>query len=90
MTLKKLNKSVDTEIENKTSGLKWLPGFLGGGFFNSEWSFAQVRITDHRSICCFGSENSIIIVSTNGKYYKAQIDTEKGGDCKIVEEEQLL
>ena len=90
VTLKKLNKSVDTEIENKTSGLKWLPGFLGGGFFNSEWSFAQVRITDHRSICCFGSENSIIIVSTNGKYYKAQIDTEKGGDCKIVEEEQLL
>jgi WD40 repeat protein len=90
MTLKKLNKSVENEIENKTSGFKWLPGFLGGGFFNSEWSFAQVRITDHRSICCFGSENSIIIVSTNGKYYKAQIDVEKGGDCKIVEEEQLL
>ena len=89
-TLKQLNKSVEFEIENKTSGLKWLPGFLGGEFFNSEWSFAQVRITDHRSICCFGSDNSVIIVTTNGKYYKAIIDMEKGGDCKIVQEEQLL
>ena len=89
-TLKKLNKSVENEIENKKSGLKWLPGFLGGDFFGSEWSFAKVRITDHRSICCFGSENSIIIVSTNGKYYKAEIDLEKGGDCKIIEEQQLL
>ena len=89
-TLKKLNKSVDTEIENKTSGLKWLPGFLGGDFFNSEWSFAQVRITDHRSICSFGNDNCIIVVTTNGKYYKAQIDMEKGGDCQIIEELDLL
>ena len=89
-TFKKLNKSMENEIENKTSGFKWLPSFLGGNFFSSEWSFAQVRITDHRSICCFGSENTVIIVSTNGKYYKAQIDMEKGGECKIVEEEQLL
>jgi WD40 repeat protein len=89
-TWKKLNKNMENEIENKTSGLKFLPNFLGGEFFGSEWSFAKVRIADHRSICCFGSDNSVIIVSTNGKYYKAIIDMEKGGDCKIVEEEQLL
>ena len=92
-TLKSLNKNTDNDsnkIENKTSGLKWLPNFLGGEFFNSEWSFAQVRITDHRSICCFGSENTIIVVSTDGKYYKAQIDMEKGGECKIIQEEQLI
>ena len=99
-TLKMLNKNNDNDnnnndnntntIENKTSGLKWLPNFLGGEFFNSEWSFAQVRITDTRSICCFGADNTIIIVSTEGKYYKAQIDLEKGGDCKIIQEEQLI
>jgi WD40 repeat protein len=92
-TLKNLNKIGDNEntiIENKTSGLKWLPHFLGGEFFNSEWSFAQVRITDHRSICCFGADNTIIVVSTDGKYYKAQIDLEKGGECKIIQEEQLI
>ena len=91
-TLKSLNKTTDNNcnlIENKTSVLKWLPNFLGGEFFNSEWSFAQVRITDNRSICCFGEDNTIIIVSTEGKYYKAKIDAEKGGDCKIIKEEQL-
>ena len=93
-TLKSLNKTTEDDssnkIDNKTSGLKWLPNFLGGEFFNSEWSFAQVRITDPRSICCFGADNTIIIVSTEGKYYKAQIDMEKGGDCKIIQEEQLI
>ena len=93
-TLKALNKvnegNENEGVENKTSILKGLPNFLGGEFFKSEWSFAQVRITDHRSICCFGAENSIIVVSTEGKYYKAEIDMEKGGDCKIIQEEQLL
>ena len=93
-TLKALNKVIESNetegIENKTSILKGLPNFLGGEFFKSEWSFAQVRLTDHRSICCFGAENNIIVVSTDGKYYKAEIDMEKGGDCKIIQEEQLL
>ena len=87
---KKDNEEESNVIENKKSGLKWLPQFLGGEFFNSEWSFAQVRISDNRSICCFGPNNSIIVVSTEGKYYKAQIDMEKGGDCKIIQEEQLI
>ena len=93
-TLKALNKIPENNenegVENKTSILKGLPNFLGGEFFKSEWSFAQVRLTDHRSICCFGAENNIIVVSTEGKYYKAEIDMEKGGDCKIIQEEQLL
>ena len=92
-SLKSLNKISDDDkaiIENKTSGLKWLPNFLGGEFFSSEWSFAQVRITVNRSICCFGADNTIIVVSTDGKYYKAQIDIEKGGECKIIQEEQLI
>ena len=91
--LKNLNKTIDNDnnkIKNKTSGLKWLPSALGGEFFNSEWSFAQLRITDHRSIFCFEPNNIIIAVSTEGKYYKAEIDLEKGGDCKIIDERQLL
>ena len=90
-TLKTLNKTSDDTnlIENKKSGLKWLPKFMGGEFFSSEWSFAQVRITDQRSICCFGKDNTIIVGSTEGKYYKAQIDVVNGGDCKIIEEEKL-
>ena len=93
-TLKNLNKTCgnynDNMIGNKTSRFKWLPSFLGGNYFSSEWSFSQVRITDQNSICCFGADNTIIIVSTEGKYYKAQIDIEKGGDCKIIHEEYLI
>ena len=92
-TLKSLNRIGDNEntiIEKKTGWLEWILNFLGGLFFYSEWSFAQVRITDQRSICCFGADNTIIVVSTDGKYYKAQIDLEKGGECKIIQEEQLI
>lgn len=84
------NNNEEKVINNKTSIFKGLPSFLGGEFFKSEWSFAQVRITDHRSICAFSSEDTIIIVSTDGKYYKAKIDLVKGGECQILQEDYLL
>ena len=95
-TLKNLEKIDDKEskenylIENQTSNLKWLPKILGGDFFNSEWSFAQIRNINQESIFCFGNENTIIIVSKDGKYYKYQIDLEKVGECKNIEEKQLI
>ena len=77
-------------IENKRSIFNVLPNFLGGEFFNSEWSFAQVRIKEQKSICTFGSDNTIIIVCSNGKYYKAKIPIENGGECEIIQEENIL
>ena len=77
-------------IENKKSFLNVLPNILGGEFFNSEWSFAQVRIKEPKSICTFGNDNTIIIVCSNGKYYKAKIPLEKGGDCQIIQEENIF
>lgn len=77
-------------IENKRSILKVLPTIMGGEFFNSEWSFAQVRIKEQKSICTFGNDNDIIIVCSNGKYYKAKIPLEKGGECQIVQEENIF
>ena len=63
-----------------------LPTFLGGGFFDNEWSFAQVRLEEPYSIFHFGLDNSLIIITSSGKYYKAKIDLAKGGDCQILEE----
>jgi WD40 repeat protein len=77
-------------IENKRSFLNVLPNILGGEFFNSEWSFAQVRIKEQKSICTFGSDNTIIIVCNNGKYYKAKIPMDKGGECEIIQEENIF
>lgn len=95
-TLNSLEKIGDKEskginlIENQTSNLKWLPSYLGGNYFNSEWSFAQIREIDPESIFCFRNENTIIILSDEYNYYKYQIDLEKGGDCKKIEEKQFI
>jgi WD40 repeat protein len=73
-------------ISNASSVFAVLPTFLGGGFFDNEWSFAQVRLEEPYSIFHFGLDNSLIIITSSGKYYKAEIDLTKGGDCKILEE----
>ena len=84
----KLKNKEDDEnkISNTGSMFSGLPRFLGGGLFQNEWSFAQVRLEEPYSIFHFGSENSLIIITTSGKYYKANIDLQKGGDCIISEE----
>ena len=94
-TLKTLLKIDDHEskennlIENQKSNLKWF-SFIGGKFFNSEWSFAQIRSVKPESIFCFGNENTIIIVSNDDNYYKYQIDLIKGGECTKIEEKKLI
>jgi WD40 repeat protein len=78
------NKKEDLAPNHK-SIFSNLPNFFSGGFFKSEWSFANVRIKDSNSICFFGKEDEIIIISSQGNYYKATIDLKKGGDCEIKE-----
>ena len=83
----KLNEGTNNEkISNAGSAFAGLPTFLGGGFFDNEWSFAQVRLDEPYSIFHFGLDNSLIIITSSGKYYKAKIDLKKGGDCQILEE----
>ncbi len=56
-----------------------------GFFFKNEENFAKVILNEEqKSICSFTSNNKIIIVTSNGKYYQAEIDIKKGGDCKII------
>ena len=78
------------KVKNKKRIFNVLPNILGGELFNSEWSFAQVRIKEQRTICTFGKDNTIIIVCSNGKYYKAKIPLEKGGECQIIQEENIF
>jgi len=52
-------------------------------YFSSEWSFAQFRVPEVRSLCAFGTEkNSVIVVCTNGSVYKCIFDPVKGGECR--------
>jgi len=76
--------------KNQTSFLSGLPSILGGKYFKSEWSFAQLRIEENKSICTFGPNNSIIVVTSNGKYYQASFDVgKKNSECILIQENNL-
>ena len=82
----KINEEEEALPQNKTSFLKGL-----GGFFKSEWSFAQVRITEPRSICTFvNGHSTMVAVTTRGTYYKAEINQTVGGEANITQRENLV
>ena len=85
-----LEEEKNFKISNVGSMFAVLPSFLGGGYFKNEWSFAQVRLDEPYSIFHFGVENSLIIITSTGKYYKTKIDLQKGGECQILQEEDLF
>jgi WD40 repeat protein len=81
----------ETDIpKNQTSILSGLPSILGGKYFKSEWSFAQFRIEDNKSICTFGPNNTIIAITSSGKYYQASYDVgKKNSECILIQENNL-
>ena len=74
--------TVSKKQSNPTSSLSFMKNLLPK-YFSSEWSFAQFRVPDGRTIVAFGQDkNSIIVVSADGTFYKALFDPEKsGGEC---------
>jgi hypothetical protein len=52
---------------NTKSTLSFIKGILPK-YFSSEWSFAQFRVPDTRSICAFGQEPHTIIGEANVDY----------------------
>jgi WD40 repeat protein len=53
--------------QNAKSNLSFL-----GGYFQSEWSFAQFRIPDYRAIVAFGADsNTLVVLCADGSYIKA-------------------
>jgi len=79
----KVDEKSSKEKENPKSSLAFISGILPK-YFRSEWSFAQYRVPDTRTIVAFGSEkNSIVVVSAEGNFYKAIFDPEKpGSECQ--------
>ena len=51
---------IEETPKNKTSFLGKISGFFVPNYFKGEWSFAQFRIPDLKSICAFGPNNTII------------------------------
>jgi WD repeat-containing protein 45 len=71
--------SVSEAKNNPKSGLSFMKKMLPK-YFNSEWSYAQFRVKDARTICTFSSEETVLIVITaDGIYYEVNFDA--GGEC---------
>ena len=59
-------------------------------YFQSQWSFAQLRVPDYRSICCFGRDlNTVICLCADGTYYRAKYDPVLGGEMTNVKVEKF-
>ena len=56
---------------------------------NADKSFAKVKIEDQQAICAIYNNNSIIAITSTGKYYLAQINPQKGGVLAVTQHEDL-
>lgn len=69
-----------------------LPQALTPKYLSSQWSVAQFHTPGHpgvhssstsRTICSFGAErHTLIIISTDGSFYKVAFDPVQGGECR--------
>jgi WD40 repeat protein len=84
----------DKPDKNPSSSLSMFKNVLPK-YFSSEWSFAQFRVQDVRTIVAFGNqENVVIVISANGSFYRATFNPDSPGECvkekyaKFIEEEE--
>ncbi|KAK3256403.1 hypothetical protein CYMTET_34459 [Cymbomonas tetramitiformis] len=71
-------------VTNRGSNFSFIKGFLPK-YFSSEWSFAQFRLPEETpaTMVAFGTKkNTLILVGTNGTFYKCSFDPVRGGECK--------
>ena len=86
------NQKDDDEPRNQKSFLGKIARIfkLSNEYLDSEWSFAQFRINDEKSICNFGLENTIYVLTNNCKLYQANFNPKIGGDCFNIKECELF
>lgn len=77
-----------TQPKNKKNMFRFMKKF--SKYFDSEWSFAKFRVTDSRTICAFTKDHNLVVISADGTYYLAKLDTKKGDDCKKIEEKNFV
>ena len=85
----KLPEKEEELPKNETSFLRNLPNFLTGGAFDGDKSFARVKIEAQPAICGLFPNHDIIAVTSSGKFYYAQLNSKKGGNCQIIKVEDL-
>ena len=78
--------------ENMKSSFGQLLSFFNikNEYLSSEWSFAQFKITSSKAIVTFGPDNTILVITAEGKYLQANFDPKNGGNCTRLQEKDIL
>jgi WD40 repeat protein len=81
-----IKKEGGQEVQNQKSVFGTVVSFLGiqNEYLNSEWSFAQYRLTyKGKSMVAFNPDNntSVIVVTEDGNYYQGEFKAKSGGEC---------
>ena len=90
------NNKAKNEIEDEPKNSKSFLGKIGGllniknAYLESERSFAKFKVQEENSILGFGRENTFVVMTMDGKYYKAAYNPKRGGDCCKIEEKNIL
>ncbi|OMJ87292.1 hypothetical protein SteCoe_10976 [Stentor coeruleus] len=80
--------SLASAVHNHKLGLSFMKKILPK-YFDSEWSYAQFRVKDARTICTFPNEEPrIVVITADGVYY--DIDFSSGGECPASNPINLL
>ena len=60
-------------------------------YFDSQWSFAQFKVLDHKTKIAFDPEGtSFYIIGFDGNFYKVNFDPLTGGECIKDSESKLF
>jgi WD40 repeat protein len=86
------NNNNEERKENLKSAIGSFLSFFNvkNEYLNSEWSFAQFKIPSTKAIVAFASDNTIIVITAEGKYFQANFDTKVGGNCTKLQEKNIM
>ena len=90
-----VKKEENTETQNQKSIFGTVVSFFGiqNEYLNSEWSFAQYRLTyKEGSIVTFSPDSSpsVIVLTYDGWYHQGAFDQKSGGECDTALENNFL
>ena len=85
----------NNEVHNQKSIFGNVISFFGiqNEYLNSEWSFAQLRLTfNGKSIVSFSTDSStsIIVIVSDGQYFQGEMDKKTGGQCQTSLKQNFL
>ena len=83
----KKNEVGKINLENKKTGLNGINKFFK--YFGSEYGFTKYKISCNKSICTFGPDNTIIIVTYDGKYYQVGFESINNSESFKIQEEKF-